>query len=71
MSLHRSTFGYLGPTDAGLSFVLFQIMDYMVGGDLKSLLHLFGFLDTDVALIYTAEVVLALEHLHERGIIHR
>ncbi|KAJ8048067.1 Serine/threonine-protein kinase greatwall [Holothuria leucospilota] len=50
---------------------VYLIMEYMVGGDLKSLLHLFGFLDTDVALIYTAEVVLALEYLHQRGIIHR
>ncbi|PIK50715.1 putative serine/threonine-protein kinase greatwall-like isoform X2 [Apostichopus japonicus] len=50
---------------------VYLIMEYMVGGDLKSLLHLFGFLDNDVALIYTAEVVLALEYLHDRGIIHR
>lgn len=39
-------------------------MEYMVGGDLKSLLSRFGFFDEDMATFYVAEVVLALLYLH-------
>ena len=43
----------------------------MIGGDVKSLLAIYGFLDEDMAIMYTAEVVLALAYLHSHGIIHR
>ena len=46
-------------------------MEYLIGGDLKSLLHVCGYFDENTALMYTAEVVLALEYLHKHGIIHR
>ena len=46
-------------------------MEYLVGGDVKSLLAVYGFLGEDVATMYVAEVTLALEHLHSKGIIHR
>ena len=48
-----------------------QVMEYLVGGDVKSLLAVYGFLGEDVATMYVAEVTLALEHLHSKGIIHR
>ena len=48
-----------------------QVMEYLIGGDVKSLLHVCGYFDERTALIYTAEVVLALEYLHKHGIIHR
>ena len=46
-------------------------MEYLVGGDMKSLLAVYGFLGEDVSSMYAAEVTLALEHLHYKGIVHR
>ena len=40
-------------------------------GDVKSLLSIAGFFDEPMAIMYTAEVTLALEYLHAKGIIHR
>ncbi|XP_018566586.1 serine/threonine-protein kinase greatwall [Anoplophora glabripennis] len=50
---------------------VYLVMDYMVGGDLKSLLSVYGFFDEPMALFYVAEVCLALQYLHQRSIIHR
>nr|CAD7610195.1 unnamed protein product [Timema genevievae] len=46
-------------------------MEYMVGGDLKSLLGMYGYFDENMAVFYTAEVTLALQYLHNHGIVHR
>ncbi len=46
-------------------------MEYMVGGDLKSLLTVSGFFDEDSARFYCAEITLALQYLHNHGIVHR
>lgn len=46
-------------------------MEYMVGGDLKSLLTVYGFFDEATARFYCAEMTLALQYLHSHGIIHR
>lgn len=50
---------------------VYLVMEYMVGGDLKSLLTMYGYLDEAAARFYVAEVACALEYLHEHGIIHR
>ncbi|CAN6478657.1 unnamed protein product [Victoria cruziana] len=50
---------------------LYLVMEYLNGGDLYSLLRNLGCLDEDVARIYIAEVVLALEYLHSLRIVHR
>ncbi|KAL8561947.1 hypothetical protein ACOMHN_001273 [Nucella lapillus] len=50
---------------------IYLVMEYLVGGDLKSLLAVCGYLEEEVAAMYVAEVTLALEHLHHKGIIHR
>ncbi|XP_010550576.1 PREDICTED: probable serine/threonine protein kinase IRE [Tarenaya hassleriana] len=50
---------------------LYLVMEYLNGGDLFSLLKNLGCLDEDMAHIYVAEVVLALEYLHSLNIIHR
>ncbi|CAL1547978.1 unnamed protein product, partial [Lymnaea stagnalis] len=47
------------------------IMEYMIGGDVKSLLIMYGYFPEDMSCMYTAEVALALEYLHKRGIVHR
>ncbi|XP_072234781.1 serine/threonine-protein kinase greatwall isoform X2 [Leuresthes tenuis] len=46
-------------------------MEYLIGGDVKSLLHIYGYFDQDMAVKYIAQVALALDYLHRHGIIHR
>jgi serine/threonine-protein kinase greatwall len=46
-------------------------MEYLIGGDLKSLLSVYGYFDEDMAVMYTAEIILALGYLHRHSIIHR
>ncbi|KAK4283385.1 hypothetical protein QN277_000338 [Acacia crassicarpa] len=50
---------------------LYLVMEYLNGGDLYSLLRNLGCLDEEVARVYIAEVVLALEYLHSLRIVHR
>lgn len=46
-------------------------MEYLPGGDLYSLLQTVGSLDEISARTYTAQIIKALEYLHQSGIIHR
>lgn len=50
---------------------LYLVMEYLNGGDLYSLLRNLGCLNEDVARVYIAEVVLALEYLHSLRVVHR
>ncbi|KGQ01951.1 AGC protein kinase [Paracoccidioides lutzii Pb01] len=50
---------------------LYLVMEYLNGGDCASLVKVLGGLSEDWAKKYIAEVVLGIEHLHERGIVHR
>ncbi|XP_041367481.1 serine/threonine-protein kinase greatwall-like [Gigantopelta aegis] len=50
---------------------IFLVMEYLIGGDVKSLLAICGYFDEEMAVMYTAEVTLALEYLHRHGIVHR
>ncbi|XP_062103163.1 probable serine/threonine protein kinase IREH1 [Humulus lupulus] len=50
---------------------LYLVMEYLNGGDLYSLLRNLGCLEEDVARVYIAEVVLALEYLHSLCVVHR
>lgn len=50
---------------------LYLVMEYLNGGDLYSLLRNLGCLDEDVARVYIAEIVLALEYLHSLRVVHR
>ena len=50
---------------------IFLVMEYMIGGDLKSLLHHVYYFDEKTAIFYLSEVALALDYLHQHGIIHR
>ncbi|CAK9302972.1 unnamed protein product [Gordionus sp. m RMFG-2023] len=53
-------------------FNLYFVMDYVPGGDLMSLLIRLGlFCERPLALFYTAELVLAIDAVHELGFIHR
>ena len=46
-------------------------MEYMIGGDLGSLLKYAGYFEEEHAKFYIAEIALALEYLHSKNIIHR
>lgn len=50
---------------------IYLVMEYMVGGDLKSLLAMYGYFDESAAKFYSAEICLALQYLHCHGIVHR
>jgi protein-serine/threonine kinase len=50
---------------------LFLVMDFCPGGDLSNLLDAKRKLPEDVAKIYVAEILLALETLHKNNIIYR
>lgn len=49
----------------------FLVMRYLPGGELFAFLRSRGTFPEDVAAFYTAQVALALEHLHASGVIHR
>ena len=46
-------------------------MEYLPGGELFFHLEKKGLFLEEYARFYAAEMVLALEHLHSKGIIHR
>ena len=47
------------------------VIEYMIGGDLEGLLEQVGCFDEPYARFYFAELVLAVESLHNVGLIHR
>ncbi|XP_059182465.1 serine/threonine-protein kinase greatwall [Centropristis striata] len=50
---------------------IYLVMEYLIGGDVKSLLHIYGYFDQDMSVKFISEVALALDYLHRHGIIHR
>ncbi|KAL7423549.1 rim15, signal transduction response regulator [Cryptotrichosporon argae] len=50
---------------------LYLVMEYLNGGDCSTLVKTLGGLPEEWAKTYTAEVVLGLEYLHARNIVHR
>ncbi|KAB0406345.1 hypothetical protein E2I00_009102, partial [Balaenoptera physalus] len=50
---------------------VYLVMEYLIGGDVKSLLHIYGYFDEEMAVKYISEVALALDYLHRHEIIHR
>ncbi|XP_024391162.1 serine/threonine-protein kinase AtPK2/AtPK19 isoform X2 [Physcomitrium patens] len=50
---------------------LYLVLDFINGGHLFFQLYRQGTFSEDLARMYTAEIVLALAHLHKNGIIHR
>ena len=50
---------------------LYLVMDYIPGGDLMSLLIKFEIFPEDLARFYIAELVLAIESVHNMGFVHR
>ncbi|KAF3858464.1 hypothetical protein F7725_011665 [Dissostichus mawsoni] len=50
---------------------LCMVMEYVEGGDCANLLKNIGPLPVDMTRLYFAETVLALEYLHNYGVVHR
>jgi novel protein kinase C epsilon type len=50
---------------------LFFVMEYMSGGDLMAQLEEVGVFSEERAKFYTAEITLAIQFLHQNGILHR
>lgn len=50
---------------------LYLLMEYMVGGDMFQLLQLWGHISLAPCRFYAAEVLLALEYIHDRGYVYR
>ncbi|CAI2350338.1 unnamed protein product [Caenorhabditis sp. 36 PRJEB53466] len=50
---------------------LCMLMEYVEGGDCAALLKSAGTLPVELARLYVAETVLAIEYLHSYGIVHR
>lgn len=66
---HKNIVRYLGTdrTDDSLSI----FMEYVPGGSIRSLLERFGALKESVVKMYTRQLLLGLEYLHQNGIAHR
>jgi len=50
---------------------LYLVMEYLNGGDCAALIKSLGSLPEEWTKQYIAEVVLGLQYLHERGVVHR
>lgn len=50
---------------------LYLILEYLSGGELFMYLQREGLLLENAVIFYTAEIILAIEHLHKLGIIYR
>lgn len=50
---------------------IYFVMEYMIGGDLMSLLCIKYSFEQHEAQFYIAEIALALDYLHRRGVMHR
>jgi serine/threonine protein kinase len=50
---------------------LYMVLDFARGGDFFTLLSRYGAVGEDRAVLYVAELVLALEYLHARGVVYR
>ncbi|KAJ1587796.1 hypothetical protein NDA12_000795 [Ustilago hordei] len=50
---------------------LYLVMEYLPGGDCASLCKVLGGLAEEWARQYVAEVVIGLQHLHSKGVVHR
>jgi len=50
---------------------IYLVMEYMIGGDLMSFLCIKRVLERHEAQFYVAEIALALDYLHRKGVIHR
>ena len=48
-----------------------MVLDLMLGGDLRFHLERMGHMNEDIVRFVMAEIALALDYLHKKGIVHR
>lgn len=48
-----------------------MVLDLMLGGDLRFHLDRMGFINEDAVRFIMAELAIALDYLHSKGIVHR
>eukprot|EP00755_Sulcionema_specki_P008580 Sspe_Gene.41333::Locus_19992_Transcript_1_1_Confidence_1.000_Length_3096::g.41333::m.41333 len=66
---HPNIVGYKCTVRTGNTVNIF--MEYVPGGSIQSLVKQFGPLSEPIVKLYTSQILAALEHLHDRGIVHR
>jgi serine/threonine protein kinase len=66
---HPNIVRYLGMERNTNSLCIF--LEYVPGGSLKDLINKFGVLPEPLLRVYTRQILLGLEFLHERGVAHR
>lgn len=66
---HKHIVQYCGTDRRDDLFSIF--MEYAPGGSIASMLSHFGILSEEVIRIYTRQIVLGVEYLHSKGIVHR
>lgn len=50
---------------------MFMVLDLMLGGDVKFLLKKCGRMPEEWVKFYCAEMIVALDYLHQQGVVHR
>ena len=69
---HPHIVRYLGTHfEGGRHAKLFILMEYMPGGSIAALLRQFGGFSEDVVREYSRQILLGLQYLHTKNIIHR
>lgn len=48
-----------------------MVLDLMLGGDLRFHLDRMGFMTEEMVRFWVAQLALALDYLHRKGIVHR
>ena len=50
---------------------LYMLMEFLPGGDLMTMLIKYDIFSEDITRFYTAEIVMAIDAVHQQGFIHR
>ena len=66
---HNNIVRYIGTEWSGKTFNIF--LEYVPGGSICSLVNEFGTFSESVVKVYTRQILLGLEYLHDVGVIHR
>eukprot|EP00271_Cylindrocystis_brebissonii_P021720 TRINITY_DN792_c1_g1_i1.p1 TRINITY_DN792_c1_g1~~TRINITY_DN792_c1_g1_i1.p1 ORF type:complete len:1092 (+),score=137.51 TRINITY_DN792_c1_g1_i1:324-3278(+) len=68
---HRHIVGYIGMEKDTASGSLYVFLEFVSGGSITSMLDRFGKFSEPLVRVYTRQLLLGLQYLHERRIMHR
>ena len=68
---HKYIIGYIGSHVDYDQEIMFVFLEYAPGGSIASMLNRFGSFSDSLVRHYTRQILVGLEHLHSRKIIHR